>query len=140
MYRSSDTDSHTVRRGKTKRKSIRRGRRRTVELRGRGLTQPQIPRREGETVPHAQPIARATSRAIFRAQTRASDKWRNRQAPTAHFAAKLRAICSARKIRRHTRLTKRVPARVGVPPKRAGERSNKIGSASTNTTTPRSGT
>src|SRR4029450_9436871 len=116
-------------RWQNRRKCTRRDRRRAAGLQGRGSAQEVFQRPEVRTIPRVRRIVCATWRAIFRVQTRASDKSRNRLTPTGHFVARLQATCNARKIRRHMQLTKTTTVPSGAPPERAEEKSNKTGAA-----------
>src|SRR6266496_6435962 len=114
-----------------------RARDKAAAPRDRGLVRERIPRREEETIRRARSICCATLLAPYRDRTQAIGKSRNHRAPTIHFAAKPPATDTGQKILRRRRLTKSTMVQNAAPSKRAGERSNKTGSASKNTTTPR---
>src|SRR2546430_8557132 len=129
-----------MRRWRNRQKRNRKGHDRAAVRRDRGLIRERTPHRGEETIPHAQSIECATWPAPCRARTQATDRSRNRRAPTIHFAARLRATDSAKKIPWHTPLIKRAMVQDGGLPKRAREISSKTGSAWRNTTTLRLGT
>src|SRR5437899_12593612 len=124
-----------MRRWRNRQKRNRKGHDRAAAPRDRGSIRAPILRPAEETIPRERSIGYATSQATFRARTQASDRWRNRQAPTIHFAAKLRATDTGQKIPQYMRLARRSMVRGVAPPKRAGEKSGRIGSASRSTTT-----
>ena len=85
-------------------------------------------------------IAYTTSLTTSQGQIPAIDKLRNHREPTIRFGATARARHNARKIPQRIRWRKTTMGQHAAPTRRAGETSNKTGSAWRNTTTPRSGT
>src|SRR5439155_2700825 len=72
-------------------------------------------------------IRRATFRAPFPKRIQAGDKSQSRRGSKSHVADKHRASDSERKIRAHTRRGRMAMFQIFAPPKRAGEKSDKIG-------------
>src|SRR5439155_15964950 len=103
----------------------------------RELIQLRIPHPEEGTIPDARAIACTTLRVTSRVQIQATDKSRTRREPTIRFAARAQATRSARKIPQRIRLAETATAPRVAQSRRAGERSNKTGSAWRSTTTPR---
>src|SRR5438874_11647169 len=120
-----------------RRRCSRKVRDRVAVRQDKGSTRLRIPGREEGTIAGPRAIACATSLTTSRAQIPANDKLRNLRVPTSRFAARERAKRNAPNIQQRIRLAETTMVQHAAPSGRAGERSNKTGSAWRNTTTPR---